>query len=175
MIVFLAVFSAIMFFMPDMGGYFLEYNNFIPADPLKTPEHIAPVWYFTPYYAMLRAVPSYFGTQVWGVIVMGLAVVIFFALPWLDRSPVRSIRYRGGLYKAWLAVFVVSFLILGYLGVVPITVWGQYAESTPLVGGVDRATVAARVLTALYFAFFVLMPWYTAIDKTKPEPTRVTS
>ncbi|MFO1282057.1 MAG: cytochrome bc complex cytochrome b subunit [Burkholderiales bacterium] len=174
-IVFLAVFSAIMFFMPDMGGYFLEYNNFIPADPLKTPEHIAPVWYFTPYYAMLRAVPSYFGTQVWGVIVMGLAVVIFFVLPWIDRSPVRSIRYRGTLYKAWLAVFVVSFLILGYLGVVPITVWGQFPESTPLVGGIDRATVVARVLTALYFAFFVLMPWYTAIDKTKPEPTRVTS
>jgi ubiquinol-cytochrome c reductase cytochrome b subunit len=106
---------------------------------------------------------------------MGLAVVIFFVLPWIDRSPVRSIRYRGTLYKAWLAVFVVSFLVLGYLGVVPITVWGQFPESTPLVGGIDRATVVARVLTALYFAFFVLMPWYTAIDKTKPEPTRVTS
>jgi ubiquinol-cytochrome c reductase cytochrome b subunit len=173
-IVFLAVFSAIMFFVPEMGGYFLEYNNFIPADPLKTPEHIAPVWYFTPYYAMLRAVPSYLGSQVWGVIVMGLAVVIFFALPWLDRGPVRSIRYRGTLYKSWIAIFVVSFLILGYLGVVPVTIWGQFAENVPVVGGVDRATFVARIFTALYFAFFLLMPWYTRIDKTRPEPTRVT-
>ena len=94
-VVFLAVFSAIMFFVPDMGGYFLEANNFIPADPLKTPEHIAPVWYFTPYYAMLRAVPSFLGSQFWGVIVMGAAVMIFFALPWLDRGAVKSIRYRG--------------------------------------------------------------------------------
>jgi ubiquinol-cytochrome c reductase cytochrome b subunit len=173
-VVFLAVFSVIVFFMPEMGGYFIEANNFIPADPLKTPEHIAPVWYFTPYYAMLRAVPSYFGTQVWGVIVMGLAVMVFFAMPWLDRGAVRSVRYRGMLYKSWLAIFVVSFLVLGYLGVVPITIWGQFGENVPLVGGVDRATVVARVFTALYFAFFVLMPWYTAIDKTKPEPTRVT-
>ncbi len=98
-VVFLAVFSAVVFFVPDMGGYFLEANNFIPADPLKTPEHIAPVWYFTPYYAMLRAVPSFLGSQFWGVIVMGVAVMIFFALPWLDRGAVKSIRYRGGLYK----------------------------------------------------------------------------
>src|SRR5215467_1987612 len=125
---FLFVFSIIVFFVPDMGGYFLEANNFIPADPLKTPEHIAPVWYFTPYYAMLRAVPSFLGSQFWGVIVMGAAVLIFFALPWLDRSPVKSIRYRGGLYKGFLTAFVVSFLILGYLGVVPITVWGQFPE-----------------------------------------------
>jgi ubiquinol-cytochrome c reductase cytochrome b subunit len=173
-IVFLAVFSVIMFFMPDMGGYFLEANNFIPADPLKTPVHIAPVWYFTPYYAMLRAIPSFLGTQVWGVIVMGLAVVIFFALPWLDRGAVRSVRYRGTLYKAWLAIFVVSFLVLGYLGVVPVTVWGQFGDKVPVIGGVDRATVVARIFTALYFAFFFLMPWYTKIDKTKPEPTRVT-
>ena len=171
---FLIVFSAIVFFVPEMGGYFLEANNFIPADPLKTPEHIAPVWYFTPYYAMLRAVPSYFGTQVWGVIVMGLAVMVFFALPWLDRGAGRSVRYRGTPYKTLLAIFFVSFLALVYLGVVPITIWGQFGESVPLVGGVDRATVVARVFTALYFAFFVLMPWYTAIDKTKPEPTRVT-
>ena len=101
-VVFLAVFSAIMFFVPDMGGYFLEANNFIPADPLKTPEHIAPVWYFTPYYAMLRAVPSFLGSQFWGVIVMGAAVMIFFALPWLDRGAVKSIRYRGTTYKVWL-------------------------------------------------------------------------
>jgi len=172
-IVFLAVFSAIVFFMPEMGGYFLEYNNFVPADPLKTPIHIAPVWYFTPYYAMLRAVPSYFETQVWGVIVMGVAVVIFFALPWLDRGNVRSIRYRGTLYKAWIAIFVISFLVLGYLGVVPVTIWGQFGQDVPIVGGVDRATFVARIFTALYFAFFLLMPWYTAIDRTKPEPTRV--
>ena len=171
---FLFVFSIIVFFVPDMGGYFLEANNFIPADPLKTPEHIAPVWYFTPYYAMLRAVPSFLGSQFWGVIVMGAAVLIFFALPWLDRSPVKSIRYRGSLYKNFLLVFVVSFLILGYLGVVPITVWGQFPEQWPLVGGADKATVLARVLTVVYFLFFLLMPWYTAIDKTKPVPERVT-
>jgi len=173
-VVFLAVFSIIMFFVPDMGGYFLEANNFIPADPLKTPEHIAPVWYFTPYYAMLRAVPSYFGSQFWGVIVMGAAVMIFFALPWLDRGAVRSIRYRGNTYKAWLALFVVSFLVLGYLGVVPVTVWGQFPESWRLLGTADRATVVSRVLTVTYFLFFLLMPWYTARDKTKPVPERVT-
>ena len=173
-VVFLAVFSAIVFFVPDMGGYFLEANNFIPADPLKTPEHIAPVWYFTPYYAMLRAVPSFLGSQFWGVIVMGVAVMIFFALPWLDRSRVKSIRYRGALYKSWLAAFVVSFLILGYLGVVPITVWGQFPDAWPILGSADRATVVARLLTVVYFLFFLLMPWYTAIDKTKPVPARVT-
>ena len=173
-VVFLAVFSGIVFFVPEMGGYFLEANNFLPADPLQTPAHIAPVWYFTPYYAMLRAVPSYFGTQVWGVLVMGAAVMIFFALPWLDRGKVKSIRYRGGLYKRWLAAFVVAFLVLGYLGVVPVTVWGQFGETLPLVGGADIATVVSRVLTVVYFLFFLLMPWYTARDKTKPEPDRVT-
>jgi ubiquinol-cytochrome c reductase cytochrome b subunit len=155
-----------------MGGYFIEANNFIPADPLKTPEHIAPVWYFTPYYAMLRAVPSFMGTQVWGVIIMGVSVMIFFAMPWLDRGAVKSIRYRGGLYKAWLAAFVVAFLILGYLGVVPVTVWGQFREAFPFYGA-DKATVVARVLTVVYFLFFLLMPWYTARDKTKPVPARV--
>jgi ubiquinol-cytochrome c reductase cytochrome b subunit len=156
-----------------MGGYFLEANNFIPADPLKTPEHIAPVWYFTPYYAMLRAVPSFLGSQVWGVLVMGAAVVIFFFLPWLDRSPVKSIRYKGPIVKAWLAVFVVAFLLLGYLGVVPVTVWGQFSDGFPFYGA-DRATVLSRVLTLVYFLFFLLMPWYTARDKTKPVPERVT-
>lgn len=155
---FLIVFSIIVFWMPEVGGYFLEYNNFIPADPLKTPEHIAPVWYFTPYYAMLRAVPSFFETQVWGVIVMGAAVLIFFALPWLDKSPVKSIRYRGPIYKSFLAAFVVSFLILGYLGVLP---------PTPL------RTALAQFLTVVYFAFFLAMPWYSKIDKCKPEPERV--
>ena len=166
------MFSIIVFFLPEMGGYFLEANNFIPADPLKTPEHIAPVWYFTPYYAMLRAVPSFLDTQFWGVLVMGVSVLIFFAMPWLDRSPVKSIRYRGALYKGWLAAFVVAFLILGYLGVVPVTVWGQFAESFPFYGA-DKATVVARVLTIVYFLFFLLMPWYTARDKTKPVPERV--
>jgi ubiquinol-cytochrome c reductase cytochrome b subunit len=173
-VVFLVVFSIIMFFMPDMGGYFLEANNFIPADPLKTPEHIAPVWYFTPFYAMLRAVPSFMDSQFWGVLVMGVAVVILFFLPWLDRSPVKSIRYRGARYKVWLALFVVSFLVLGYLGVVPVTVWGQFPEGWPVLGGADRATVASRVLTVVYFLFFLLMPWYTARDTTKPVPERVT-
>jgi ubiquinol-cytochrome c reductase cytochrome b subunit len=116
---------------------------------------------------------SFLETQVWGVIVMAVSVLIFFALPWLDRGAVKSIRYRGGLYKGWLAAFVVSFLILGYLGTVPITVWGQFADAFPFYGA-DKATVVARVLTIVYFLFFVLMPWYTVRDKTKPQPTRVT-
>src|SRR5437867_8424530 len=109
-VVFLAIFCLVMFCVPDMGGYFLEYNNFIPADPLKTPQHIAPVWYFTPYYSVLRAVPPLFHSQFPGVLAMGAAVLILFFLPWLDRSPVRSIRYRGAYYKSALAVFVVAFL-----------------------------------------------------------------
>ncbi len=177
-IFFLAVFSIIMFFVPDMGGYFLEANNYVPANPLQTPEHIAPVWYFTPYYAILRAVPSKLfpllpATQFYGVLAMGAAVMIFFALPWLDRGKVKSIRYRGTLYKSWLAVFVIAFLILGYLGVVPVTVWGQFADGFPFYAA-DKATVVARVLTIIYFLFFILMPWYTARDKTKPVPERVT-
>src|SRR5664279_5547305 len=171
-IVFLVVFSIIVFFVPDMGGYFLEANNFIPANPLQTPAHIAPVWYFTPYYAILRAVPSMIvpflpATQFYGVMAMGAAVMVFFALPWLDRGAVKSIRYRGTLYKSWLAAFVIAFLFLGYLGVVPVTVWGQFKEGLPLIGGADKATVVARVLTVVYFLFFLLMPWYTARDKTK--------
>ena len=172
-VVFLVFFSIVLFFWPEGGGYFLEANNFIPANPLQTPEHIAPVWYFTPFYAMLRAVPSLMNSQFWGVLVMGIAVIILFFLPWLDRGKVKSIRYRGGLYKGWLAAFVVSFLILGYLGVVPVTVWGQFSEKMPLLGGADKATVVSRVLTVVYFLFFLLMPWYTARDKTKPVPERV--
>jgi len=172
--VFLIVFSAIIFFAPEMGGYFLEANNFIPANPLKTPTHIAPVWYFTPYYSILRAVPPVLNSQFPGVAAMGLSVVVFAFLPWLDRSPVKSIRYRGGLYKKWLAAFVVSFLILGYLGTEPSNLWGQFDPKTIIVGGADRATVVARVFTAVYFAFFALMPWYTKKDKTKPVPERVT-
>jgi ubiquinol-cytochrome c reductase cytochrome b subunit len=172
--VFLIVFAAVVFFAPEMGGYFLEYNNFVPADPLTTPAHIAPVWYFTPFYAMLRAVPSFFNMQVWGVVVMGAAVMIFFVLPWLDRGKVKSIRYRGPIYKAFFAALVVSFVVLGYLGVEATNVWGEFPKGMPVVGGDYVATWVARVLTVVYFAFFLLMPWYTAIDKEKPVPSRVT-
>jgi len=159
-VAFLFVFCAIIFFAPDMGGYFLEYNNFVPANPFKTPEHIAPVWYFTPYYAILRAVPPMFGSQFPGVVAMGVGTVIFFFLPWLDRGKVKSIRYRGTIYKAFLASFVISFIGLGILGTLPAT---------------ELYTLISRVLSVVYFAFFLLMPWYTKIDKTKPEPDRVTS
>ena len=170
-VVFLALFSVVVFFVPEMGGYFLEYNNYVPADPLKTPAHIAPLWYFTPYYSILRAVPPLFNSVFPGVAMMGLSTLILFFLPWLDRSPVKSIRYRGGLYKSAVAIFVITFLVLGYLGTEPVTVWGQAGA---WLGYADRATIAARIFTLLYFAFFFLMPWYTAIDKTKPVPERVT-
>jgi ubiquinol-cytochrome c reductase cytochrome b subunit len=171
--VFLIVFASVLFFAPEMGGYFLEANNFIPADPLKTPAHIAPVWYFTPYYSILRAVPPIGVSQFPGVAAMGLSVMIFALLPWLDRSPVKSIRYRGSLYKKWLLAFVVSFVVLGYLGTVPSNVWGQFGAKLAIIGGADIATVVARFFTVVYFAFFILMPWYSAIDKTKPVPARV--
>jgi ubiquinol-cytochrome c reductase cytochrome b subunit len=171
-VVFLAIFCAVLFFAPEMGGYFLEYNNFVPADPLVTPAHIAPVWYFTPYYSILRAVPPLFYSQFPGVLAMGLAVLVLFFLPWLDRSPVKSIRYRGPYYKIALAVFVVTFLVLGYLGTVPTNAWGQFG---PWLGEAERATVVARIGTLLYFLFFILMPWYTARDSVKPVPERVTS
>jgi len=200
-VVFAIVFCVIMFFMPEMGGYFLEYNNFIPADPLKTPSHIAPVWYFTPYYSILRAVTEGFmwalalaliayavlvirtsrnpvvriataaisavllagfftiEPKVWGVVLMGVSTLVFFLLPWLDQSPVKSIRYKGVLCKTALAIFVITFLILGYLGTLSVT---------------EGRTLAAQVFTLIYFAFFLLMPWYTRMDKTKPEPERVT-
>ena len=170
-VVFLIVFASIVFFAPEMGGYFLEHNNFIPADPLKTPEHIAPVWYFTPYYSILRAIPPIMNSQFPGVAAMGLSVMVFALLPWLDRSPVKSIRYRGNLYKFWLVAFVISFVVLGYLGTKPSNVWGQFGD---WAGGADVATVVARIFTAIYFLFFLLMPWYTARDKTKPVPERVT-
>src|SRR5512143_84387 len=158
-IVFLMVFSAIVFFGPTMGGYFLEGNNFIPADPLKTPPHIAPLWYFTPFYAILRAVPPMFGSQFPGVVAMGMSIVLIFFLPWLDRGKVKSIRYRGPIYKIALALFIVAFIGLGYLGLLP---------ASPV------ATLFAQVFSVIYFLFFLLMPWYTSIDKTKPEPERVT-
>jgi ubiquinol-cytochrome c reductase cytochrome b subunit len=174
-VVFLMVFSMIIFFAPEMGGYFLEANNFIPADPLKTPPHIAPVWYFTPYYSILRAVPPILNSQFPGVAAMGLSVIGFAFLPWLDKSPVKSIRYRGNLYKSWLAAFVVSFLVLGYLGTEPSNVWGQFDTGTLIVGGADRATVVARLFSVIYFAFFILMPWFSKRDKTKRVPDRVTA
>jgi ubiquinol-cytochrome c reductase cytochrome b subunit len=199
--VFLLVFSVIVFFAPEFGGYFLEHNNFFPADPLKTPPHIAPVWYFTPYYSVLRATTDelkwvigiavlafmlwafrrrgraqtrmillgvgvvllaalfVLEAKVWGVLLMGASVVIFAFLPWLDRSPVKSIRYKGWMYKLALFLFVVSFIVLGYLGMqVPTT----------------ALTRVAQVATVVYFAFFLLMPWYTTIEPTKPPPQRVT-
>ena len=157
--VFLIIFFLVVFFAPEMGGYFLEANNFIAADPLKTPPHIAPVWYFTPYYAMLRAVPSFLNSQFWGVLVMGIAVLIFFFLPWLDHSPVKSIRYRPGWHKAVLTVWVVAFFILGWLGTL---------EPDPV------KTIMAQVCTVIYFAFFLLMPWWSQMGTFKPVPDRVT-
>ena len=200
--VFLMVFSAIVFFAPEFGGYFLEYNNFIPADPLKTPPHIAPVWYFTPYYSMLRAITTEMmyvliacvlggavlgvlkakvGTAIkgaivvaavvlvalmlsidakfWGVVVMGGAVIILFFLPWLDHSPVKSIRYRPGWHVYVYGVFVVVFLILGYLGTQPPSPIGERMS---------------QVGTLFYFGFFLLMPWWSRLGEFKPVPDRVT-
>jgi ubiquinol-cytochrome c reductase cytochrome b subunit len=199
--VFLIVFSAIVFFAPEMGGYFLEYNNFIPADPLKTPAHIAPVWYFTPYYSMLRAttdpmvnvfcviigvsalmaawkakLPNVakvgvvlaavvaiallktFDAKFWGVVVMGASVMILFGLPWLDRSPVKSIRYRPDWHKAVYGVFVVVFFILGWLGIETVS---------------DTKTLMAQIGTVYYFGFFLLMPWWSQLGTFKPVPERV--
>jgi ubiquinol-cytochrome c reductase cytochrome b subunit len=199
--VFLLAFCAIMFLAPEMGGYFLEYNNFIPADPLKTPIHIAPVWYFTPYYSMLRATTDpmvnvlcgvigvsallafvkgrlpmpvklgtlvaaaltialmkYFDAKFWGVVVMGAAVLILFFLPWLDRSPVKSMRYRPGWHLALLCVFVVFFLILGWLGIEPPS---------------ENKTLLAQIGTLFYFGFFLLMPWWSRLGQFKPVPERV--
>ncbi|MEN9726905.1 MAG: hypothetical protein RL434_1271 [Pseudomonadota bacterium] len=161
-VVFLMLFSMVVFFAPEMGGYFLEANNFIPADPLKTPLHIAPVWYFTPFYSILRANTVNFlwlDAKLWGVVFMGLGVMVLFLLPWLDKSRVRSIRYRGKVYKTALTIFVVSFLILGYLGILPPT---------------PGRTLVAQICTVLYFLFFLLMPIYTRLDKTLPVPDRVT-
>ncbi len=172
--VFLIVFASIIFFAPEMGGYFLEANNFMPADPLVTPSHIAPVWYYTPFYSILRAVPPILGSQFPGVAAMGLAVLIFFFIPWLDKSKVRSIRYKGTLYKKWLSLFVVSFIVLCYLGTSPSNIWGQFSSVIPLLGGVDIATVVARIFTFTYFAFFIMMPIYSKKDITKKVPKRVT-
>ena len=154
-VVFLFVFCAVVFFFPEMGGYFLEKPNFEQANAFKTPEHIAPVWYFTPFYAILRAVPD----KLMGVIAMGAAIAVLFVLPWLDRSPVRSMRYKGWISKLFLLVFCVSFVILGVLGVL-----------APTPG----RTLLSQVCTVLYFAYFLLMPFYTRLETTKPVPERVT-
>jgi ubiquinol-cytochrome c reductase cytochrome b subunit len=156
---FLFIFAAVVFYAPEMGGYFLEHPNFEPANPLKTPPHIAPVWYFTPFYAILRAVPSMAGSAFPGVVAMFASILIMFFLPWLDRSPVKSIRYKGMLYKIMLWLFVVDFIMLGYLGTQPTT---------------ELYKLLAQVGTAYYFAFFLLMPIYSKLDKTKPVPERVT-
>jgi ubiquinol-cytochrome c reductase cytochrome b subunit len=207
--VFLMAFTAIVFFAPEMGGYFLEYNNFIPADPLTTPLHIAPVWYFTPYYSMLRAItnemmfvlvacviigsvlavakgklPTFLKAGVvgaavlicalmlsidakfWGVVVMGGAVIIMFFLPWLDYSPVKSIRYRPGWHKYIYAAFVFMFIVLGYLGVKAPGVWG-------IIAGQDIAERVSQLFTLGYFGFFLLMPWWSKLGTFKQVPDRV--
>jgi ubiquinol-cytochrome c reductase cytochrome b subunit len=151
---FLVILALIVFFVPTLGGLFLEAPNFEPANPLSTPEHIAPVWYFTPFYAILRAVPD----QRWGALLMFLSIVLLLFVPWLDRSPAKSIRYKGVPSKIWLALFAISFIALGYLGLEPAE--GLYV-------------VLARIFAAIYFLFFLLMPWYSPIG-AKPAPQRVT-
>ncbi|UZJ61394.1 cytochrome bc complex cytochrome b subunit [Pseudomonas sp. KU26590] len=155
-VVFLFIFCSVVFFFPEMGGYFLEKPNFEQANALKTPEHIAPVWYFTPFYAILRAIPD----KLLGVMAMGAAIAVLFVLPWLDRSPVKSMRYKGWLSRLGLLLFCVSFVTLGVLGVLP--------------PSSDRALLS-QVCTFTYFAYFILMPFYTRMERTKPVPDRVTS
>ena len=152
--VFMTVFAIIMFFFPEGGGYFIEMANFEEANPLITPEHIAPVWYYAPYYTMLRAVPDPLG----GLIVMGSAVAIFFVVPWLDRSKVASIRYKGIYSKIALSMFAISFITLGYLGTVGVT---------------EVRKTVSLICTVLYFAYFLLMPIYTKFETTKEVPNRL--
>lgn len=152
--VMLVLLAIVVFFIPSFGGLFLESPNFEPANPMSTPEHISPVWYFTPYYAILRAVPD----QRLGALLMFLSVALFLFLPWLDRSPVKSMRYRGALSRGALAMFAIAFVALGYLGLQP-------AEGVYVIW--------ARIFGCCYFAYFLLMPWYTRIDKVKPVPERV--
>lgn len=154
-VIFLLVFCAVIFFFPDGGGLILEAPNYEPSNALKTPVHIAPVWYFTPYYSVLRAVPDKLG----GVIAMGAAIAFLFVLPWLDRSKVKSMRYKGWMSKVALAAFAVSFLVLGYLGTQPPT---------------PGKTLAAQIFTLVYFLYFILMPIYTTMETSKPVPERVT-
>ena len=154
--VFFILFSIIVFFVPTFGGLFLEGPNFDPANPMSTPEHIAPVWYFTPFYAILRAVPD----QRLGALLMGIAVISFLLLPWLDKAPVKSMRYRGPISRIMLTLFVISFIALGYLGLQPAE--GLYV-------------MLARIFAVIYFAYFWLMPFYSraSVDACKPVPERV--
>lgn len=159
---FLIIYLGIVFFAPDFGGIFLEKDNFAPANSLQTPPDIVPLWYFTPYYSILRANTFNFfwiDAKIWGVVFMGLSIIVFFLLPWLDRSPVKSIRYRSMPFKVALVLFLIAFFILGYLGM---------NSPTPV------RTLMAQICTVIYFAFFFLMPWFTSIGKTKPVPDRVT-
>ncbi len=155
-VVFLFFFSVIMFYFPDGGGYMLEHANFIASDALKTPEHIAPVWYFTPFYAILRAVPD----KLMGVGAMFGAIAVLFVLPWIDRCKVKSIRYRSGIYKANLIMFCVSFVVLGWLAMQPVN---------------ETITFLSRLFSFLYFAFFVILFVTSKNERTKPVPDRVTS
>ncbi|WP_196141178.1 cytochrome bc complex cytochrome b subunit [Aliikangiella sp. G2MR2-5] len=152
---FLFLFCLVIFFAPEMGGFFLEPPNFTPADPLKTPAHIAPVWYFTPFYSILRAVPD----QQLGVVAMAASLIVLFFMPWLDRAKVKSVRYKHWSFKLWVALFVVAFVILGYLG---------------MKGPTPMRTLVAQICTVYYFAFFLLMPWWSTWGETKPVPERVT-
>lgn len=161
-VVFLFVFCGIIFFFPEMGGFFLEHANFEPANGLKTPEHIAPVWYFGAFYSILRAITFDIGpidSKLGGVIAMGGAIAILFVLPWLDRSPVRSWRYKGVISRTSIVVFAFIFILLTWLGTQPAT---------------ETYTLIAQICTLIYFAFFLLMPFYTRWEKTKPVPERVT-
>lgn len=163
-VIFLIFFALVLFYAPEMGGLFLEHPNFEPADPLKTPDHIAPVWYFTPFYTILRGITfniPWLGldAKFLGVLAMFASIILLFLLPWLDRCPVKSIRYRGWQWKVAITVFAIVFIILGYLGTQPPGGW---------------RTTLGQICIALYFAFFAFMPWYTRREKTKPVPDRVT-
>jgi ubiquinol-cytochrome c reductase cytochrome b subunit len=161
-VAFLFLFCAVMFYYPDGGGYLIEHPNYEPANPLKTPDLIAPVWYYTPFYSMLRAATfPLFGldAKFWGLIVMAGAIALPVVLPWLDKSPVKSMRYKGRVSRSFLVIFIIAFFILGYLGV---------QHPTP------ARTLVAQVCTAIYFGYFLLMPWYTSVEKAKPVPDRVT-
>jgi len=153
--VFLIIFFFVVFYMPEMGGYFLEHANFVPANNLQGPDHIAPLWYFTPFYAILRAVPDKF----MGVMAMGASIVVLFFVPWIDRGKVHSIRYRSQAFKINLMLFVVAFFVLGYLGMQAVT---------PIF------TTITRIFTVVYFGFFVALYFISRNEKTKPVPDRVT-
>ena len=171
---FLLIAAFIVFFAPTMGGWFLEHDNFIPANNLATPAHIKPVWYFTPFYAILRMIPSFFGTAVWGVLAMFGAIALLFALPWIDAGQVRSVRYRGTGFKVALGLFALSFILLGAVGA------GVTAEVIPeWFGDVDVTlweNLFGRLWTLVYFGYFVFLWFYTRLgwEKTKPVPERVT-